>query len=144
VQSTTHARPPQMDWLHLSERVLRLALPNTYAWLGMFYCLFHLWLNILAELLCFGDREFYKVRKVVGGRGGAWQHGAWQHGGLALDLRRPRALHAAHACPCVRMRAHACPCEPKRVPAYVQISRCHCNDTAPLACATSRPRRNCC
>ncbi len=28
----------------------------------MFYCLFHLWLNILAELTCFGDREFYKVK----------------------------------------------------------------------------------
>lgn len=26
----------------------------------MFYCFFHLWLNILAELLRFGDREFYK------------------------------------------------------------------------------------
>ena len=38
----------------------QLALPNMYAWLCMFYCLFHLWLNILAELLRFGDREFYK------------------------------------------------------------------------------------
>ena len=27
----------------------------------MFYILFHLWLNILAELTHFGDREFYKV-----------------------------------------------------------------------------------
>jgi len=54
-------RPLQeMDWLHLCERVLRLALPNTYVWLCMFYSLFHLWLNILAELLRFGDREFYK------------------------------------------------------------------------------------
>lgn len=25
-----------------------------------FYCVFHLWLNILAEVLHFGDREFYK------------------------------------------------------------------------------------
>jgi diacylglycerol O-acyltransferase 1 len=31
-----------------------------YAWLCTFYCLFHLWLNILAEMLRFGDREFYK------------------------------------------------------------------------------------
>ena len=50
-----------MDWLRIIERVLKLALPNMYAWLCMFYCLFHLWLNILAELLRFGDREFYKV-----------------------------------------------------------------------------------
>ena len=55
-----------MDWLRIIERVLKLALPNMYAWLCMFYCLFHLWLNILAELLRFGDREFYKVCVVVG------------------------------------------------------------------------------
>ena len=27
----------------------------------MFYTLFDLWLNVLAETLRFGDREFYKV-----------------------------------------------------------------------------------
>lgn len=27
----------------------------------MFYTLFDLWLNIVAEVLRFGDREFYKV-----------------------------------------------------------------------------------
>lgn len=26
----------------------------------MFYCFFHLWLNIIAEVLRFGDRTFYK------------------------------------------------------------------------------------
>jgi diacylglycerol O-acyltransferase-1 len=31
-----------------------------FVWLLGFYSLFHLWLNILAELLKFGDREFYK------------------------------------------------------------------------------------
>ena len=41
----------QMNWPRIIERVLKLALPNLYAWLCMFYCLFHLWLNILAELL---------------------------------------------------------------------------------------------
>ena len=46
----------------MAERVLKLALPSTYAWLLGFYCLFHLWLNVLAELTRFGDREFYKVR----------------------------------------------------------------------------------
>jgi hypothetical protein len=43
------------------ERVLKLSIPTLYVWLCMFYCFFHLWLNILAELLRFGDREFYKV-----------------------------------------------------------------------------------
>jgi hypothetical protein len=43
------------------ERVLKLSLPTLYGWIIMFYCLFHLWLNILAELTGFGDREFYKV-----------------------------------------------------------------------------------
>ena len=26
----------------------------------MFFIVFHLWLNILAEITCFGDRQFYK------------------------------------------------------------------------------------
>jgi diacylglycerol O-acyltransferase-1 len=52
----------QSDWWRVTERVLKLALPTLYVWLAMFYCLFHLWLNILAELTRFGDREFYKVR----------------------------------------------------------------------------------
>ncbi|XP_016467035.1 diacylglycerol O-acyltransferase 1 isoform X1 [Nicotiana tabacum] len=58
VQNSQH--PLKGDLLYAIERVLRLSLPNLYVWLCMFYCLFHLWLNILAELLLFGDREFYK------------------------------------------------------------------------------------
>ncbi|KAL6619885.1 hypothetical protein ACP70R_035024 [Stipagrostis hirtigluma subsp. patula] len=42
------------------ETVLKLSLPNVYLWLCMFYSFFHLWLNILAEILRFGDREFYR------------------------------------------------------------------------------------
>ncbi|PNW88823.1 hypothetical protein CHLRE_01g045903v5 [Chlamydomonas reinhardtii] len=49
-----------LDLPRVAERVLKLALPSTYAWLLGFYCLFHLWLNVLAELTRFGDREFYK------------------------------------------------------------------------------------
>ena len=41
--------------------MLKLSLPTLYGWIIMFYCLFHLWLNILAELTGFGDREFYKA-----------------------------------------------------------------------------------
>lgn len=52
----------QLNWPHMIERVLKLSLPTLYGWIIMFYCLFHLWLNILAELTFFGDREFYKVR----------------------------------------------------------------------------------
>ena len=36
-----------------------------YGWVLMVYAVFHLWLNILAELLRFGDREFYKARACV-------------------------------------------------------------------------------
>ena len=46
--------------LVLLERVLKLSIPTLYVWLCGFYCLFHLWLNILAELTRFGDRQFYK------------------------------------------------------------------------------------
>ncbi|KAH0450606.1 hypothetical protein IEQ34_021298 [Dendrobium chrysotoxum] len=52
--------PLKGNFLNAIERVLRLSLPVLYVWLCMFYCFFHLWLNILGELLCFGDREFYK------------------------------------------------------------------------------------
>uniref|UniRef100_A0A0D9WDN8 O-acyltransferase n=1 Tax=Leersia perrieri TaxID=77586 RepID=A0A0D9WDN8_9ORYZ len=46
--------------LHAVETVLKLSVPNVYLWLCMFYAFFHLWLNVLAEILRFGDREFYK------------------------------------------------------------------------------------
>ncbi|XP_042005548.1 diacylglycerol O-acyltransferase 1A-like isoform X2 [Salvia splendens] len=58
VQNSQH--PLKGNLLYAVERVLKLSVPNLYVWLCMFYCFFHLWLNILAELLCFGDREFYK------------------------------------------------------------------------------------
>ncbi|CAN4084791.1 unnamed protein product [Withania somnifera] len=58
VQNSQH--PLKGNLLYAIERVLKLSVPNLYVWLCMFYCVFHLWLNILAELLCFGDREFYK------------------------------------------------------------------------------------
>ncbi|XP_022882552.1 diacylglycerol O-acyltransferase 1A-like isoform X1 [Olea europaea var. sylvestris] len=58
VRNSQH--PLKGNLLYAMERVLKLSVPNLYVWLCMFYCLFHLWLNILAELLQFGDREFYK------------------------------------------------------------------------------------
>ncbi|KAM7515675.1 hypothetical protein LguiA_005258 [Lonicera macranthoides] len=58
VRNSQH--PLKANLLYAIERVLKLSVPNLYVWLCIFYCFFHLWLNILAELLCFGDREFYK------------------------------------------------------------------------------------
>ncbi|KAJ6698932.1 STEROL O-ACYLTRANSFERASE [Salix purpurea] len=58
VQNSQH--PLKGNLLYATERILKLSVPNLYVWLCMFYCFFHLWLNILAELLRFGDREFYK------------------------------------------------------------------------------------
>ncbi|KAF7806745.1 diacylglycerol acyltransferase [Senna tora] len=58
VQNSQH--PLKGNLLYAIERVLKLSVPNLYVWLCMFYCFFHLWLNILAEILQFGDREFYK------------------------------------------------------------------------------------
>ncbi|KAL6865185.1 hypothetical protein ACP4OV_016336 [Aristida adscensionis] len=58
VENSQH--PLKGGLLNAIETVLKLSLPNVYLWLCMFYCLFHLWLNILAEILRFGDREFYK------------------------------------------------------------------------------------
>uniref|UniRef100_A0A1D1XKL7 O-acyltransferase n=1 Tax=Anthurium amnicola TaxID=1678845 RepID=A0A1D1XKL7_9ARAE len=58
VKNSQH--PLKGNFLYAIERVLKLSVPTLYVWLCMFYCFFHLWLNILAELLCFGDREFYK------------------------------------------------------------------------------------
>ncbi|CAH1779899.1 unnamed protein product, partial [Owenia fusiformis] len=41
-------------------RALKLAVPNHLIWLMFFYWFFHSCLNVIAELLRFGDREFYR------------------------------------------------------------------------------------
>jgi diacylglycerol O-acyltransferase-1 len=40
--------------------VLQLSIANTYIWILMFYIVFHLFLNLSAELTRFGDRVFYR------------------------------------------------------------------------------------
>eukprot|EP01038_Epipyxis_sp_PR26KG_P005339 gene5339-7409_t len=50
----------EKDIVLIFERLLKLSIPNTYVWLLGFYFYFHLWLNLLAELTRFGDRQFYK------------------------------------------------------------------------------------
>ncbi|KAI8898282.1 MBOAT, membrane-bound O-acyltransferase family-domain-containing protein, partial [Globomyces pollinis-pini] len=47
--------------IHLVERILKLSIVSVGIWLLGFYAIFHSWLNFLAELLQFGDREFYKA-----------------------------------------------------------------------------------
>lgn len=44
----------------LAKYWLKLSIASTYTWLLVFYLYFHLYLNLLAELLRFGDRVFYK------------------------------------------------------------------------------------
>lgn len=52
----------ELNVAHILERMLKLSIPTLYGWVIIFYALFHVWLNILAEITYFGDREFYKVR----------------------------------------------------------------------------------
>ncbi|GMR58362.1 hypothetical protein PMAYCL1PPCAC_28557 [Pristionchus mayeri] len=49
-----------MNISRMVERVLKLAVPNLLIWLIFFYTMFHSALNLLAEILCFADREFYR------------------------------------------------------------------------------------
>jgi diacylglycerol O-acyltransferase-1 len=50
----------QINYFALLERLLKLSLPNLYLWLLMFFSFFHCFLNIMAELMRFGDRNFYR------------------------------------------------------------------------------------
>uniref|UniRef100_A0A672KAW1 O-acyltransferase n=1 Tax=Sinocyclocheilus grahami TaxID=75366 RepID=A0A672KAW1_SINGR len=50
----------EMDYSRMTERLLRLAVPNHLIWLIFFYWFFHSSMNFVAELLRFGDREFYR------------------------------------------------------------------------------------
>lgn len=49
-----------MDYSRIIERLLKLAVPNHLIWLIFFYWFFHSCLNVVAEVLRFGDREFYR------------------------------------------------------------------------------------
>ena len=48
-----------MDVTHMTERLLKLAIPNHLLWIVNFYLLFHSYLNLVGELTQFGDRRFY-------------------------------------------------------------------------------------
>ncbi len=45
--------------LKIAERLLKLSVISLFMWLLMFFAFFHCALNIMAELLRFGDRSFY-------------------------------------------------------------------------------------
>ncbi|XP_054154678.1 diacylglycerol O-acyltransferase 1-like [Oppia nitens] len=49
-----------MDYPRMLERLLKLAVPNHFIWLIWFYWYFHSTLNFMAELLRFGDKQFYR------------------------------------------------------------------------------------
>ena len=48
-----------LDIAHIFERLTKLSTISVLIWLAGFFALFHSTLNALAEVLCFGDREFY-------------------------------------------------------------------------------------
>ncbi|KAI2653196.1 Diacylglycerol O-acyltransferase 1 [Labeo rohita] len=50
----------EMDFTRIVERLLKLAVPNHFIWLIFFYWYFHSSMNFIAELMQFGDREFYR------------------------------------------------------------------------------------
>ncbi|CAB3397671.1 unnamed protein product [Caenorhabditis bovis] len=50
----------EMEYSRCLERLLKLAVPNHVIWLIFFYTFFHSFLNLVAELLRFADREFYR------------------------------------------------------------------------------------
>jgi len=47
------------DVPYLVVRLLKLAIPSLLVWILGFYTFFHLYLNVIGELLRFGDRSFY-------------------------------------------------------------------------------------
>jgi diacylglycerol O-acyltransferase-1 len=47
------------NYLHIFAMTLKIAVPAAYFWLTMFYCIFHSYLNLFAELTYFADRRFY-------------------------------------------------------------------------------------
>lgn len=52
---------------------LHMAVPASYLWLTVFYSTFHSWLNFLAELTQFADRQFYSDWWNAGNLGEYWR-----------------------------------------------------------------------
>jgi len=60
-QALSKKKNPPTHMLVCSDMSTCGQIPNLYIWLLFFYSFFHCWLNMLAEVLRFGDREFYQV-----------------------------------------------------------------------------------
>ncbi|PVI04616.1 diacylglycerol O-acyltransferas-like protein 1 [Periconia macrospinosa] len=58
LQNST-AKILQLDLVSILERVLKLSTISLFCWLCGFYALFQSALNALAEIMTFGDRDFY-------------------------------------------------------------------------------------
>lgn len=82
----------ELDWIRVAERVLKLSIPVLYVWLCMFYCLFHLWLNIIAELLRFGDRRAAHARQRAPMGWGLWVQSCQWAGRFHRENRAPPRL----------------------------------------------------
>ncbi|KAA8903826.1 hypothetical protein TRICI_005637 [Trichomonascus ciferrii] len=61
------------DWLHVGERLMKLSSVSMGVWLLGFFCLFQSYLNLLAELTRFGDRDFYRDWWNSGSVGTYWK-----------------------------------------------------------------------
>lgn len=48
------------EWAAIAERVMKLSTISLVIWLAGFYALFQSYLNALAEIMKFGDRQFYE------------------------------------------------------------------------------------
>ncbi|KAF2015276.1 hypothetical protein BU24DRAFT_421576 [Aaosphaeria arxii CBS 175.79] len=49
----------QLDFVSITERVMKLSTISLFCWLCGFFALFQSFMNALAEVMKFGDREFY-------------------------------------------------------------------------------------
>ena len=61
------------NYLQILLSTLHLAVPASYCWLGVFYSVFHSWLNFLAEISQFADRRFYSDWWNAGNLGEYWR-----------------------------------------------------------------------
>ncbi|XP_045458752.1 diacylglycerol O-acyltransferase 1 [Melitaea cinxia] len=61
IPSVTNAVDPfsEMSFVKVTERLLKLAVPNHLIWLCFFYLSFHSFLNLVGEIMHFADRKFY-------------------------------------------------------------------------------------
>jgi hypothetical protein len=54
-------RSYQYSYIALLSKMLQMSIPTILMWIGGFYMIFQVHLNILAELTRFADRRFYDV-----------------------------------------------------------------------------------